>query len=322
MSSVLTELGGFTPIMDIVTQDVGLTTSVVYGLVWRHCQMQDRVCKKSVPELAEMLEVSPRTVRRHLEKLCKNGYIRDTTPGLRNRPHVYVDTGKVKITGKVEAILSESRYDKLSRQDNLGMTKSHGRYDKLSRPLGQIVTPAVTESPMNKTWRPFEETGRGESPPAFSQSFEELAKRALVIYSDTAQIKLDKTQAGAITNLIKAEPEFNFTRWVAACTSVKLGGVKPENVQCRIDTYKAGGNYQAMISAKRNGNGAPDAPAPKVELRGIDPAAYRAQLEADRAAATETKEMVNKTFEAGVTAAGLDVERAIRREKRHAKKAT
>lgn len=157
MSTVLTELGGFTPVIDVVTEDVGLMTSVVFGLVWRHCQMKDRVCKKSVAELAEMLEVSSRTVRRHLEKLCDKGYIKDTTPDLRNKPHTYIDTGKVKIVGKIEAELSEYRYDKKSQQ-NTAMTKSHSESDTKSQPLGHKVTATVTESPMNKTGKRSDKT--------------------------------------------------------------------------------------------------------------------------------------------------------------------
>ena len=288
---LLSEIDGWTPVIDELARERGLISAAVFGVVWRHCQLDNKVCHASLETMADKIGVHRTVVLKHIKKLCADGYLKDMTPGIRHIPHTYADTGKIALRGEVKAVK--------------GVAHS---------------TPSVAHSDLKRLFKEtHEETGR-ESPPAFSQSFEELAKRALVIYSDTAQIKLDKTQAGAITNLIKAEPEFNFTRWVAACTSVKLGGVKPENVQCRIDTYKAGGNYQAMISAKRNGNGAPDAPAPKVELRGIDPAAYRAQLEADRAAATETKEMVNKTFEAGVTAAGLDVEQAIRKAKRNAKK--
>jgi DNA-binding Lrp family transcriptional regulator len=307
MSSISTELGGFTPAIDIVTQDVGLMTSLVYGLVWRHCKMKDGVFKKTVPELAEILGVNERTIRRHLRKLCERGYIKDLTPGLRNRPHVYADTGKVKLIGKVEAILSSGQIGPdLKSDQQSALTLSHPRPDSESGRPGLRVTPALTQSPMSKTGRRFEETGETPAP----SHFEELVKKAMIVYSDTAIYKLDKTQVRAITDLIKSEPDFNFTRWVAACTSTKLGGVKPENVQCRIDTYKAGGNYQAMISAKRNGT--TDAPPRPVSLGGIDPEAYRAQLEADKAAIAESATRIGAIIDQPASV-GMNVEKEIRK---------
>ena len=43
MSSFLTEVKGFTPVIDIVVKDTSLVTAVVYGRIWRYCQMEDRV---------------------------------------------------------------------------------------------------------------------------------------------------------------------------------------------------------------------------------------------------------------------------------------
>ena len=103
MSVILSEVKGFTPVIDVVAKELGFITAGVYGLVWRHCQMNNHICRASVETLAGMLEVSPNTIRRHLKKLVDYGYIIDTTPDRTNAPHVYKDSGKVKIQGLLEA---------------------------------------------------------------------------------------------------------------------------------------------------------------------------------------------------------------------------
>jgi len=103
MSVILSEVKGFTPVIDVVAKELGFITAGVYGLVWRHCQMNDRICRASVQTLAETLDVSSNTIRRHLKKLVDGGYIIDTTPGRLNAPHIYKDAGKVKIDGLLEA---------------------------------------------------------------------------------------------------------------------------------------------------------------------------------------------------------------------------
>jgi len=103
MSIILSEVKGFTPVIDVVAKELGFITAGVYGLVWRHCQMSNHICRASVETLASMLDISPNTIRRHLKKLVDAGYIIDTTPGRHNAPHVYKDAGKVKIEGLIQA---------------------------------------------------------------------------------------------------------------------------------------------------------------------------------------------------------------------------
>jgi len=104
MSGFTTKLKGFTPIIDSVAQDVGLIQAAVYGIVWRHCEMDDHICRASVGRMADLLGVSENTVRRHLNALVEAGYIIDTTPDRRNAPHVYKDARKAKIEGEIKAI--------------------------------------------------------------------------------------------------------------------------------------------------------------------------------------------------------------------------
>ena len=92
--TVLSESGGWTPVIDSLARDQGLITAAVYGVVWRYCQMQDRVCRASLDTLSAHLHLDRGTVLRHIKKLCAAGYLRDLTPDRRNAPHVYADTGQ------------------------------------------------------------------------------------------------------------------------------------------------------------------------------------------------------------------------------------
>lgn len=86
----------FTPIFETVAEDVGLESAAVYGQVWRRCREkgQQGKCRKSRKELAGPINVSVRTVDRHLIALVEAGYIEDETPGLRRQKHTYVCTDK------------------------------------------------------------------------------------------------------------------------------------------------------------------------------------------------------------------------------------
>ena len=71
--------------------------AVVYGVVWRYCQMENRACTASLEKMAKRASISRSTAKRHIKELCKAGYLKDLTPDLRNHPHTYADAGKVKI---------------------------------------------------------------------------------------------------------------------------------------------------------------------------------------------------------------------------------
>jgi hypothetical protein len=101
MSTILTETKGFTPVIDVLAQELGLMTAVVYGIVWRYCQMENKVCSASRETIAEHANISTKTVDRHLDKLCKAGYLKDLHPEWKHRPHIYADTGKLKIEALV-----------------------------------------------------------------------------------------------------------------------------------------------------------------------------------------------------------------------------
>lgn len=162
VASFLTKVEGFTPVIDIVVQDVGTTAALVYGVVFRYCEMRDGVCRASMETIADKVGVSRRTVLRHIRTLCKAGYLRDTTPDLRNRPHVFVNTGKVKIQGLLSAVTEshsepdrcdrESQY--CDRESHSGVTESHKKIHDTSKDTQQAESPggdSVRESEPKKT---------------------------------------------------------------------------------------------------------------------------------------------------------------------------
>jgi DNA-binding MarR family transcriptional regulator len=111
MSTFLSMVKGFTPIIDALAQETSLTTAAVYGVVWRYCQMDDRICRASVETIAARVGISRKTADRHLKILVERGYLEDTTPDRRNAPHIYRDTGRAKIIGLVEARVEVGQND-------------------------------------------------------------------------------------------------------------------------------------------------------------------------------------------------------------------
>ena len=102
---IVTEVSGFTPMFDAIVQEYqDETIAAVFGAIWRYCQMQDGICRASLDTIASTIGVNKATVMRHADRLCEDGYIKDLTPELRNRPHIYAETGRIQIKSKFETV--------------------------------------------------------------------------------------------------------------------------------------------------------------------------------------------------------------------------
>ncbi len=134
MGSFLAETEGFTPVIDVVAKDVGLMSAVVYGVVWRYCQMENKVCSASIQTIADRVGISRKTAERHIKALVEAGYLRDLTPSRKNAPHQYADVGKVKIKALVAA-KSESltNRDEVGQSDGAGESQSQSGSDTKTR---------------------------------------------------------------------------------------------------------------------------------------------------------------------------------------------
>jgi DNA-binding Lrp family transcriptional regulator len=143
---IIQEISGFTPIFDaVVSHYKDETRAAVHGAMWRFCQMQDGVCRASLSTIAEILGISSATVMRHAEVLCKDGYFTDLTPDLKNRPHVYADTGRVVMKSKINAGISQ-RNTSIS-QCNVGVSESQlSKVLKKEKKDGANAPISLTES--------------------------------------------------------------------------------------------------------------------------------------------------------------------------------
>ena len=102
--TVLAKVEGFTPVIDSIVKDTGsYMTALVFGRIWRYCQMKDGVCNATLETIADGLEMSRTTVMNHAKKLVELEYLEDRTPGLKNHPHTYADTGKAGLQVGVSA---------------------------------------------------------------------------------------------------------------------------------------------------------------------------------------------------------------------------
>jgi len=104
--NIVAAISGFTPAPDTLVEKFGHTTALVWGKVWRYSQMADGVCRASILRLCGELGISDKTMARHILILEANGYISDSTPTLRNEPHIYKVTSKLSL--KIGVFMDES----------------------------------------------------------------------------------------------------------------------------------------------------------------------------------------------------------------------
>lgn len=221
MSVILSEVKGFTPVIDVVVKDVGLIEAVVYGVVWRYCKREDGVCTASLETIGKQVGISSRTAVRHIKSLCDKGYIEDMTPGVRNRPHVYRDTGKVKIQGLLDAGTTESH------TNNEGVTESPSGCDRES-------DPGMTESQLKILDTKKKE--KNASSDGIGPWFLALAGACSInLDAATGRVKgMLKSSAEIMRDKVKATPDdiVGFREWWAGTWRGK-GGQAPTIAQLR-----------------------------------------------------------------------------------------
>jgi len=82
----------FTPVFDDITQNpaLGAMAGLVFGIVWRYCQMKQGVCFASVATISKRSGVSAPTVSKYLKQLVDAGYLVNTTPSVKGISHHYL----------------------------------------------------------------------------------------------------------------------------------------------------------------------------------------------------------------------------------------
>ena len=94
--TILAHINGFTPAVDHIVAEHGIITAVVFGVIWRNCQLSDGVCAASIDMLSKQTGIRPRAIIAHAKKLIENGYL--TYDG-----HTFCDTGLTTITISMKA---------------------------------------------------------------------------------------------------------------------------------------------------------------------------------------------------------------------------
>lgn len=124
------KIKNFTPLMDDLIKQYDLVTAAVWGRVWRYEQGKNKVCQASHETIAHELHLSERTVIRKLQQLAGDGYLKDHTPDLRNRPHTYSTTRKARIEITIAGVTeSHTNVDEGVTESHSTMTESHSRGD-------------------------------------------------------------------------------------------------------------------------------------------------------------------------------------------------
>jgi hypothetical protein len=123
--TVLANVDGFTPVIDVLVDEIGLMSAVVFGRMWRYCQMEDGVCKAALEAIADGIGVDRATVMRHAKELVDAGYLKDLTPDLRNRPHVYVDTGKAGLAISISGVAESKSKNTTVAESNTSVAQSN-----------------------------------------------------------------------------------------------------------------------------------------------------------------------------------------------------
>jgi hypothetical protein len=238
--TILANVDGFTPVIDSVVDNLGIMPAVVFGRVWRYCQMEDGVCKASLETIAEHLNITSRSVQTHIKALCKNGYLKDLTPKLRNRPHIYADTGKAGLAIQLSA--------------KTGMKNFPTGYENFS-------DPGKKNFPLKKVFKKESKREGGAAAPApENSSFSE--NPFLNAIKDATGYFPPKSTWGEI---IKRVEENNVTL-EALCTAAKewmLSGYNPKSVRGILDWAEKGIPQRGGVPATSN-------PAPAIDTTAVE----------------------------------------------------
>lgn len=226
-----TDFGGFTPLIDSLVQEIGLMPALVFGVVWRFCQMGEaEACYASLDTIAERVGISYKSAQRHVRALCDAGYLFDATPDLRNRPHTYRDTGKASMCVTVQAV---GQSDLPGRSESPSTRpESPSRSVRESERVGQRVLPcSVRESDEDTIQDTIEETSEDTTttrpPVAAAISLWEAAAGRLISPVEAREILADAEDYSAdqIAYAIREAARQNVLKW-AYVQGVLRGGCK------------------------------------------------------------------------------------------------
>jgi DNA-binding transcriptional regulator YhcF (GntR family) len=144
--TVLTDVDGFTPLIDVVTTAVGLTAAAVFGRIWRFCQMELEVCTASHQTIADDLGLARETVSRSCKALVEAGFLEEVNSvGITK---TYRDTGKAGFKMTLSAGLNNRTTCDLKSQvvkkKAQPVINNHSTCDLKSQGVSELITAPVT----------------------------------------------------------------------------------------------------------------------------------------------------------------------------------
>jgi hypothetical protein len=93
--TILSEVNGWTPVIDSIATEYSPITALVFGVIWRYCQMDSHKCTASQQTLADHIGISRRAFMDHAKILVENGFlIAEESIG---KTTTYYDTGKAGV---------------------------------------------------------------------------------------------------------------------------------------------------------------------------------------------------------------------------------
>ena len=113
--TILTDVNGWTPLIDAITAELGMTTSAVFGRIWRYCQMDFHVCTASQQTIAEDLGLSRDTVNKACQTLVANGYLEEIERA--GMTKTYSDTGKAGFRITIEADATGRNFRQVGKKE-------------------------------------------------------------------------------------------------------------------------------------------------------------------------------------------------------------
>jgi len=127
--NVSASVSRFTPCPDVLVDLYSHTTALVWGKICRYSQMDEGICRASLERLALEMGLTDETIAKHVKKLEEGQYVQDMTPDLRNRPHIYKDTEKLrlKVNIAMDEVYTTKKIGSHYRKNRYEVTTTKGR---------------------------------------------------------------------------------------------------------------------------------------------------------------------------------------------------
>jgi hypothetical protein len=119
--TILTEVEGWSPVIDSIVAELGPITAVVFGVVWRYCQMEKGTCTASQEIIASRSGIARQNVIRHLKRLVAAGYLSETI--IKGIGAIYSDTGKAGLTQTIKAGNVSRKMTRPVTKDDTGVSR-------------------------------------------------------------------------------------------------------------------------------------------------------------------------------------------------------